>query len=318
LDAITHTLFSTLHAIRNRYDVIHYHGVGPSLLSFIPRLFSPRTKIVTTFHCIDRLHQKWGSFARAMLKFGEWTSVKFAHRTITVSHCLTTYCKDKFKKETSYIPNGVNLHSNVKADLINQKFGLEKDSYILFLSRLIRHKGVHHLINAYNKIVTDKKLVIAGGASFTDSYEREIKQLAKDNPNIIFIGNVEGESDTWKELFSNAYLLVHPSESEGLPIVLLEAMSFGRAILASDIPENKEVIDSKYGLTFKNKSVVDLKEKIEYALLYPNVVAKVGQDCVAHVEKNYNWVEIVANVEKVYEGLADEGRVENVVVEVGN
>ena len=302
LDAISHTWRASWHAVKSKYDIIHYHGVGPSLLAWIPRIFSPKTRVVITFHCIDRKHQKWGWFARFALYLGELTAVKFAHDTITVSKVLQMYCSDKYSASTVYIPNGIELPKKVA---INQakKFNLEKGEYILFLSRLVKHKGVQYLIDAYEQINTDKKLVIAGGSAFTDDYVKQIKEQAKDNPNIIFTGNVKGGSRLWQELYSNAYLMVHPSESEGLPIVVLEGMSFGLPILVSDISENMEAISGGFGFSFENKNVRDLAEKLQYVLDCPELIQKVGQDARVHVDKNYNWKDIVLSVERVYEDV---------------
>jgi glycosyltransferase involved in cell wall biosynthesis len=302
MDAITHTWRASWHAVKQDYDVIHYHGVGPSLLAWIPRLFNSHAKVIVTFHCVDRKHQKWGLFARFALYMGEVAAVKFAHDTITVSKTLQMYCNDKYNANAVYIPNGIDLPNKAPVKEL-KKFGLEKDGYIMFLSRLVKHKGVHYLIDAYNKIKTDKKLVIAGGSAFTDDYVKRLKNMAKDNPNIIFTGSVKGGSRLWKELYSNAYMMVHPSESEGLPIVILEGMSFGLSVLASDIPENTEAIAGGYGFSFKDKSVSDLKDKMQYLLDCPDLVKKVGQDAQHHVNEFYNWVDIVDSVEKVYEDV---------------
>ena len=305
-DAITHTFKCSLDVLKRDYDVVHYHGVGPSLLAWIPKLFKPSTKVIITFHCIDRFHQKWGWIARLALYLGEWAAVHFAHDTIAVSKTLQNYCAATFSAETIYVPNGVDLPKVTPPLEIKKKWGLEKDGYILFLSRLVKHKGTHYLIDAYNQIKTDKKLVIAGGSAFTDDYVAFIKEKAKDNPNIIFTGNVQGGSREWEELYSNAFLFAHPSESEGLPIVILEAMSFGLPVLASDIDENMEAIAGGYGFSFENKNVSSLKNKLQYLLDAPELAKNVGKDARSHVDENYNWVDIVESVEHVYEEVLNE------------
>ncbi len=303
-DAISHTWRSSWHAVKQGYDIIHYHGVGPSLLAWIPRLFNPKARVIITFHCLDRKHQKWGWLARFALYLGEITAVKFAHDTITVSKTLQFYCSDNYGANTVYIPNGIDLPKFVAPQEI-KKLGLEKDKYILFISRLVRHKGAHYLIEAYNSLKTDKKLVIAGGSAFTDDYIKEIKAKAKNNKNIIFTSTVQGGSRLWSELYSNAYAMVHPSESEGLPIVVLEGMSFALPVLVSDIQENMEVVAGGHGFSFENKNVQDLQEKLQYVLDCPKLVKKVGQDARNYVNKNYNWKSIVNSVERVYEEALD-------------
>lgn len=304
LDAISHTFLASLDVLRKDYDIVHYHGVGPALLAWIPKWFKPKTKVIVTFHCVDRFHQKWGIIARMALWLGEYFACKFADETITVSKVLQMYCKEKYHADTIYIPNGVDVVKKLEPRLIKEKFGLQGNDYLLFMSRLVRHKGTHYLIDAYNQLQTDKKLVIAGGSAFTDDYVKELKNKAKGNPNIIFTGNIEGGSQLWGELYSNPYVFVHPSEAEGLPIVILEAMGFGNTVLASDINENLEIIADGRGFSFINKDVNDLKNKLQYLLDCPELVKEQGEDAREYVVKFYNWHNIVDSVEAVYEDIA--------------
>ena len=301
LDAITHTFFATLDVLKKNYDIVHYHGVGPALLAWIPKYFKKNTKVIITFHCVDRFHQKWGWFARFMLRLGEWMAIHASDDTIVVSKTLQLYTSRKYKADTVYVPNGVDCHKKVGVDRIKRKYGLQKGEYFLFLSRLVKHKGAHYLIDAYKKLTTDKKLVIVGDAAFTSKYVKKWKKLAGDSKKIVFTGNVSGDSQEWYELFSNAYLFVHPSESEGLPIVVLEAMSFGLPVLVSDITENMEIVGSSHGFSFKNKDVKDLKNKLQYLLGTPELVQKVGEDARKHVEIHYSWDDITQSVLRVYQ-----------------
>ena len=302
LDAITHTLFATIHALFQNYDIIHYHGVGPSLLCFIPRIFNPKAKVIVTFHCIDRQHQKWGRFAKLMLWLGERMACKFSHQVITVSRTLQNYCYEVFGRGTAYIPNGIKLVSNIKPSLITTKFDLKGQDYILTVARLIPHKGIQYLISAYQKIKTEKKLVIVGDSSFTDKYVKKLKHLASGNTNIIFAGYQSGQM--LEELFSNAYVYVHASESEGLPIAVLEAASYGLPIIASNIPANMEIVQS-WGLSFENKNVNELKEKLEYILKNPEEADKIGKDGRKYVLENYNWDDIIIETKNLYYKLTN-------------
>ncbi len=297
-DAITHTLVCTLHAVKENVDVYHYHGVGPSLLSWIPRLLRPRARVVTTFHSPDRLHQKWGLVARLMLTLGELTSLLFAHETITVSKNLQQYCKKQYKRDTTYIPNGVPQVENKKASRITAQFGLQQDEYILVVTRLVRHKGVHHLIRAFNMIDTDKKLVVVGDSAHTDDYVQELEELAQDNDNILFTGYQSGA--VLEELFSNCYLYVQPSESEGLSISLLEAGSYGRAVLVSDIPANMEIAERR-GFTFKNTDVSDLAYQLQHVLDSPIVATEAGKKLRQYILQEYHWDTIAKHTVDLYE-----------------
>lgn len=312
LDTITHTFLATIAVLFKKVDVVHYHGVGPSTLAWIPRLFRPKVKVVVTFHSIDRFHKKWGRFARFYLGWGEWTAVRFPHKTIAVSQAIQKYCKEKFKKDVTYIPNGVESGEAVGMDQLKQ-FGLRKDSYILTVARLIKHKGIHYLIQAYrnleNKFGTEgknwpggkiKKLVIVGAPSFTDDYSAYLNKLAEQSPNIIFTGFKTGEP--LKQLFANAYLYVHPSEAEGLSITILEAMSYGTCVLISNIPENLETIDHS-GFSFETKDVSDLYEKLVYLLDTPEIVKGRGERGKKFIEANFDWGKIVSETEKIYQNL---------------
>lgn len=308
LDAISHTFLASIHALFQGFDIIHYHGVGPSTLSFIPRIFKPKIKVVTTFHCRDKFHQKWGKLAQLYLGFGEFATCKFPHKTIAVSRNIKKFCEKKFNIDALYIPNGV-FTKNVLGNEKIKKFGLGKENYILTVARLVKHKGIHYLIKAYKNIKTDKKLVIVGDSSHTENYVEYLKKLAKNNPNIIFCGFQKGE--TLAQLFKNAYIYIHPSEAEGLPITVLEALSYGKCALVSDIPENLEAIDN-FGFTFKNKSVKDLQNKLQYLLNHSQEVKKIAKETKNYVGKNYNWDDITLETISLYESLFQKSRTKEI------
>jgi glycosyltransferase involved in cell wall biosynthesis len=160
LDTIVSTFFATLDAMRRRVDVIHYHGVGPSLLSWIPRVFAPRILIVSTFHSIDRKHQKWGLFARLMLRLGEWACSNFSHKTIAVSRTIFQYMRDVYDRESAYIPNAVPLYEPLKNENVLEQWNLKEKEYVLVVSRLIPHKGIHYIVEAWKKIMETKPEIL--------------------------------------------------------------------------------------------------------------------------------------------------------------
>ncbi len=292
LDAISHTFRACLDVVKRDVDLVHFHSIGPSSLIWLVKLLKPSLPVVATFHCEDYYHQKWGFFARTYLKFGEFVISTAPDKTITVSKGLQAKVLKRYKREAVYAPNGVPTNEKVEAKEI-KKFGLEKDNYIVAVSRLVKHKGLQYLVEAYNRVKTDKKLVIVGEGAYTSDFVKDLKDKAKNNPNIIFTGKQSGRM--LAELFSNAYLFVQPSESEGLSIALLEAMSYGKATLVSNIPENKEVIDWT-GFTFKNKNVPDLVGKINGLLKNPSMVKDMGRLGKERVTKEYNWNNIVDNI----------------------
>jgi glycosyltransferase involved in cell wall biosynthesis len=299
LDAIVHTFLATIDVLFRKADIIHYNAIGPSSLLWLPKILT-NAKIVATFHSDDRKHAKWGWIARKLLGLGAFSALRFSDRAITVSKVQKENCRKEFGGDSVYIPFGVPQGDRVSPNLITQKWGLKGNDYILSVSRLIRHKGIHYLIEAYNAIKTDKKLVIVGEASFTSDYVWELKDLAKDNQNIIFTSEQTGEA--LAELFSNNYLFVQPSESEGLSIALLEAMSYGSPVLVSDIPENKEAIDDS-GFTFRNKSVKDLERKLTILLDNPEMVKENKAKSKEQVFQNYNWDVTVKKTVALYDQL---------------
>ncbi len=298
LDAITHTFISTVCALFSHCGIFHYHALGPSTLSFIPRLFGK--KVVCTVHGLDWQREKWGKLAAAYLKFGEYATAKFSHKTINVSKNLVKYYREKYALETEYIPNGVERPDQVKAQIIWDKYGLESNSYILFLARLVPEKGAHYLIDAYNRTDTGKKLVIAGGSSHSGGYENELRKLGSNNENIIFTGFVRDRE--LAELYSNAYFYVLPSDIEGHPISLLEAMSYGNCCLVSDIPENTDVIGSM-GYSFEKSEAGDLADKMSMLLQNENKVMRVKNLAASYVLNKYNWDRTAIKTKNLYKTL---------------
>ncbi len=296
LDAISHTFLAILDLFRRKVDIIHFHGIGPSSLLWLAKLIKPRAKIIATFHCQDYFHKKWSWFARLYLKFGEWVTCTKADTTIVVSRSLAQYTTEKYGTEVVYIPNGVS-QAEISSTAPLTQWALEKDNYILAVSRLIPHKGLHHLINAFRSVITDKKLVIVGSGSYTDSYVTDLQALAATDPRIHFLGTQTG--DNLVSLFANAFAFVQPSESEGLSIALLEAMSYGLPTLVSDIPENIEAI-GQAGFSFVCNDIADLATQLQTMLKYSEQAKQIGQLAKTHVEREYNWERITDATERVY------------------
>ena len=191
IDALIYSFFGSIRAIFGRYDVIHYHAEGSCAMLWIPHLFKKRT--VVTIHGLDWQRSKWGGFATKYIKFGEKCAAKYADEIVVLSKGVQKYFKDTYGRETNFIPNGVEKPIIKEANIIKEKYGLKKDNYILFLARIVPEKGLHYLIDAFKQIKTDKKLVIAGGASHTNDYLEEIKKKAAEDDRIIMTGFVQGE-----------------------------------------------------------------------------------------------------------------------------
>lgn len=291
LNAIVYSVIASFLALFGRYDVIHFHAEGPCSMLWLPHMFGIRT--VATIHGLDWQRAKWGGFATRFLKFGEKTAAKYADELIVLSEGTKEYFMETYGREAIFLPNGVDEHEYVKPHIIKDKYGLDKDKYILFLARIVPEKGLHYLIEAFSKTDADIKLVIAGGVSHSDEYAEKIREMAADS-RIIFTGFVEG-SELW-ELFYNCRLYVLPSDVEGMPLTLLEAMNCGCECLVSDIETTKSVI-GEYGHTFRKGDVSDLKEKIE-GILKSSKTDKSEQ--LAYIRKNYSWDEITRRTLEIY------------------
>ena len=294
LDALIYSFFASIVASFKKYDCLHYHAEGSCAMLWIPHLF--RKRIVVTIHGLDWQRAKWGGFATKYIKFGEKLAAKYADEIIVLSKGVQKYFKDTYNRDTNFIPNGVNIPEIKEPNIIKEKYNLNGNDYILFLARIVPEKGLHYLIDAYNQIKTDKKLVIAGGASHTNDYYKEIQEKVKGNKNIIMTGFVQGEE--LEELYSNCFLYCLPSDIEGMPISLLEAMSYGKNCLVSDIEENTQVC-GEYGHTFKKGDVQDLKEKLDSLLKEDKLIdANILKN---YVIEEYNWDDIVNETTILYD-----------------
>ena len=296
LAAVSSSFFAALYSAFGKYNVVHIHAEGPAFFSWLPKLLGKR--VIVTVHGLDWQREKWKSgFGSKFIKQGEKNAVKYADEIIVLSKGVHDYFRNQYGRETRFIPNGVNRPEIRKAELITDRFGLTKDSYILFLGRLVPEKGIRYLIEAFKNVKTDKKLVIAGGSSDTDSFMKELKELAKDDKRIIFTGFVQGQM--LEELYSNAYIYTLPSDLEGMPLSLLEAMSYGNCCLVSDIQECTEVVEDK-ALIFKKSNVQDLQNKLQEACDRAEKVMELKQQAADYICKKYNWDDVVEETLKLY------------------
>ncbi len=301
LDAITHTFLSTVHAVFSGMDIVHYHAMGPSILSFVPRLFGMKT--VVTVHGIDWKREKWGALASRFLRFGEYASARYPNRTIVISRVLERYYRERHGRPVAYIPNGLALRPPLPPRRITGLYGLRGRDYVLFVGRLVPEKGCHTLLEAFRRVGTEMRLVVVGGTSHSDEYVERLHAAGREDARVLFAGYLYG--DVLTELFSNSYAYVQPSSLEGLSLALLEALSLGSAVLASDIPENEEVLldtgDAPRGLTFRNGDAADLREKLQSLIDHPEEADRLRAHGRAFVVDRYNWNRVAEQTAAVYE-----------------
>jgi len=292
LETVIHTLLSTAHALTQRYDVVHYHALGPALFSFLPRVFGKTTAV--TVQGLDWQRRKWGRLASAALRLGERASVRLPNGTMVVSRTLQQRYREIHEMEAFYVSNGGVLRERSEPRKILE-WGLEPGKYILFLGRFSPEKGCHLLVEAFEQIETDVKLVMAGASSYCDDYSRELRSHASERIRIL--NWVSGE--TLDELLTNAMVFVLPSDLEGLSLALLDAMGAGLCVLTSDVPENREVVDGA-GFTFQRGSAVDLADRLRFLIANPAVREAAGTTAKKRIEAEYQWQMVAEGIERVY------------------
>ena len=300
LDAIVHSGLSTIVSMLHAPDVIHYHALGPGLFAPLPRYLST-ARVVLTVHGLDHHRAKWGQVARTVLRTAAWISARVPDATIGVSSALEEHYRSHFGRSIAYVPNGTTPRQPRPADQITSRYGLAPGSYVLFVGRLVPEKAPDLLIRAFQRIRDDVRLVIVGGSSFTDDYAASLRRQAAGDPRVLFTGYVYGT--LLEELYSNAAAFVLPSSLEGLPLTLLEAISFGTPVVVSDIPPHEEIVgddgpgrhlfptgDEAALADAVAKAVAGYRDEHERAMLFSK-----------HITDSYSWDDVVGATEELYE-----------------
>lgn len=298
ISAVISSFTAAIAASFGGYDVIHFHAEGPCAAMWIPKLLGKRC--IATVHGLDWQREKWGKgFASRYIHFGEKVMVRCADEIIVLSEPAREYFRETYGRQTHVIPNGTARPRLVPAEQITERFGLEKDSYICVVSRLTEEKGIHLLIEAYQKLKTDKKLVIAGDASDTDSYVARLKEMAAGNENILFTGFISGQC--LEELYSNAYAACLPSYLEGMSLSLLEALSYGNAVVCSDIPENICVAED-HAVYFRRGDREDLAQQLQKILDEPTLCQTLKDSAADFICEKYAWDSVADDTYRLYLG----------------
>jgi len=295
LETVVHTFLSTIHALFGDCDIVHYQCLGPALFSFLPRWFGKKT--VVTVQGLDWQRRKWGRIASAVLRLGERASIKLPDTTMVVSRTLQEYYRSRYGAEAAYIPNGTTLRQPKTFGRLGG-WGLEPGNYILFLGRFSPEKNCELLVQAYQQMDTPVKLVLAGGSSHSDSYVKRLR--AQQSDRIRILDWVSG--DALDELLTNAMLFVLPSDLEGLSLALLDAMGAGVCVLASDIPENRELVDGT-GFTFRSSDRADLERMIRLLVSEPDIRKAAARKAKERVWSHYQWGKVAREVESQYLAL---------------
>ncbi len=295
LAAMTASFSAAILAAFGKFDVIHFHAEGPCAMLWLPKLFGKRC--IATIHGLDHMRAKWGKFASWYIRFGEKCAARFADEIIVLSKGVQDYFLSTYNRKTIYIPNGVSRPKPRFADMITRRYGLHKDEYILFLGRLVPEKGLVTLLDAYLNSDINKKLVVAGGGSDSGSFADELKEKAHGDERVIFTDFVDGQ--VLEELYSNAYVYVLPSELEGMPLSLLEAMSYGNCCLTSDISECTDVTRN-FGISFEKGNVLALREKLEFLCNSPEIVSEYKEKAADYICSRFSWDDVTEKTLDLY------------------
>ena len=292
-EAIVHTVRAVIAARRLGADVVHIHAVGPALVTPLARLLG--MKVVFTHHGPDYDRDKWGTAAKMMLRLGEMLGCRFANRVIVISDVIRNLIASKHgrTKGVSLIYNGVPAADKCHFPEYFSELGITEGNYVLGMSRFVPEKNLHHLIEAFSRVKSEGlKLVIAGDSDFPDEYSEGLKRQARE-AGVVLTGFVKGQK--LHSLLTNARCFVLPSSHEGLPIALLEAMSYGLPVIVSDIPANLEVglPDKCY---FPVGDIDALASRL--SVLCEDPLARIDYDMA-----KYDWDHIAKEVSDVYRSL---------------
>ncbi|MFY1698806.1 MULTISPECIES: glycosyltransferase family 4 protein [unclassified Solwaraspora] len=302
LDAIVHSTTSTLAAMRERPDIVHYHGLGPGLVAPLPRYLA-RSKVVLTVHGLDQQRAKWSRLAQTVLGTAHWLSGYVPDARVAVSRGLASHYQTRFGSLANYIPNGVSTPRQVPARHIGSRFGLTPGRYLLMVGRLVPEKSADLLVRAFRQVDTDIRLAIVGGSSFSDDFVARVRAEAVDDPRIVFTGFAYG--DLLAELYSHAAGFVQPSRLEGLPLTLLEAASYGLPVIASDITPHVEVLttDGPGHRIFRDGDTDDLVRALRQLVTDPAGERVGAQALRDRVTSEYTWDAAATELETLYHEL---------------
>ncbi len=298
LENISRSLHALVRAM-GRYDVVHFHAIGPGILSTATRLFGQKSLV--TIHGLDHQRAKWGGFAKKCLSLAERTLVANADGISVVSENLRSYFEETYATATAFVPNGMPRPAKVAPGRMMAEYGIVPGRYLLFASRLTPEKGCHDLIEAFNALDTDMKLVVAGGSGSPD-YIAALKTASVPD-RVVFVGHRTG--DALAELFSNAYAFILPSYLEGMSMALLEAAGYGLPALASDIEENRAVLNDT-GFYFPPRDLPALRATLERLIAQPATVAAMASRL--ETVSRPGWADVAARYDRLYHAVvADKG-----------
>jgi glycosyltransferase involved in cell wall biosynthesis len=302
MDALFSSLVGTVTSSGRQYDIVHFHALGPSLFSWLPKIASS-AKVVVTCQGLDWRRAKWGKISSQVLYMGERAAAQFADGIIVVSDELRSYFIQTYQRETVYIPNAPARYAETNSNFAyGTSLGLKPGEYIIFVGRLVPEKRPDLLIEAFQSLKPSGwKLVLIGGTSDTNAFTSRLPSLASSNPNVVFAGELDGEY--LAEIVRGAGLFVLPSDVEGLPLAMLEAMREGIPVIASNIPAHQQLLSKERGLLFQAGDVDDCVRALDWAIAHPQELETIARKAQAYVQVHHNWDDITTQTLNLYKTL---------------
>jgi glycosyltransferase involved in cell wall biosynthesis len=302
IDALITSALGAIAASGTQYDVIHFHALGPSLFTSLSRVASS-AKVVVTCQGLDWQRAKWGTFSTRLIQMGEQAAARFAHEIIVVSEELRSYFSRTYGRETVYIPNAPASYAQSDPNFsYGKKLGLEAGRYIVYVGRLVPEKRPDLVIDAFNALKPPGwKLVFAGGVSDTKSFAANLLEKVVQNRDVVFAGELWGAR--LAEIVRGAGLFALPSDVEGLPLAMLEAMRECVPVLASDIPPHQQLVGRDRGKLFEAGNLDSCIDAMDWAIYHPEVVTAMAKNAQRYVQLNYCWDRIASETLSLYESL---------------
>ncbi|AKG20998.1 glycosyltransferase family 4 protein [Calothrix sp. 336/3] len=304
VDAFVTSALGAIAATGKKYDIVHFHALGPSLFTVLPRI-ATSAKVVVTCQGLDWQRAKWGTFSTRLIQMGEKAAVRYAHGLIVVSEALKSYFWQNYERETVYIPNAPASYGESDPHFAyGQQLGLTSGKYMVYVGRLVPEKRPDLLVEAFSQLKPPGwKLVLAGGVSDTQSYTTKLLEQVANNPDIIFAGELRG-ARLW-EIVRGAGLFVLPSDLEGLPLAMLEAIQEGIPVLASDILPHQQLLNGGRGTMFTAGDGNACIRAMDWAVNHPQDLAVMAERAQKHIQAHYSWENISSETLKLYTTLLD-------------
>ena len=294
LGTITHTLAATWDAVRSGFDVLLYFNAGTAPVALLAKL-GGRAPIVLNVDGLEWRRRKWGPVGRAYYVAAEWLSTKVADRVISDSMAIQRYYLDRWRTPSTFVPYGARVEGPERPEILRQ-YGLEPRSYFLVASRLEPENNADLTVDAFARVATDKRLVIAGAANYRSRFVDELRRRA--DPRVLFLGPVYTPGHI-RELHCGAFAYVHGNEVGGTNPALLKALGYGNCVLALDVPFNAEVVGDA-ALLYR-KDLDDLARMMQRILAEPSLVRQLQDRARQRIRQAYQWDDVVAGYEQILE-----------------